>query len=250
MVTNDVAIVTVRNSSSRLPGKPLLKIYEKFCSIDIVIERAKKIGIPVILATSKNSEDNIFEEIAKIHNVEIFRGSLLNKIKRWNDCFKKFKIDNALLIDGDDLAYDFEIGKRALTKLQNTKVDLIINPKNIVCGFFTYAISKNGISKLFKYANSDLLDTDVITKFIELAKLKTEKIELYDFEQDKKVRLTLDYNDDLEFFRILYKELNIMSSGYEIINYLEKNKNVAEKNFHRQKDFLKNQEKFNEEIKI
>jgi len=38
----DAALVTVRNSSSRLPNKAILQIKENTRSIDVVIERAKK----------------------------------------------------------------------------------------------------------------------------------------------------------------------------------------------------------------
>ena len=66
-----------------------MNIKENIRSIDIVIERAKLTGIPVILATSTDHSDDIFESIAIEHGVYFFRGSLINKIKRWYDCFKK-----------------------------------------------------------------------------------------------------------------------------------------------------------------
>ena len=90
----DVAIVTVRNSSSRLPNKAIMNIKNNLRSIDIVIKRAKQTGFPVILATSISETDDIFESISKEHEIEFFRGSLLNKIKRWYDCFEKYNIKN------------------------------------------------------------------------------------------------------------------------------------------------------------
>jgi len=249
MVISDAAIVTVRNSSSRLPNKSIMKVTNDFRSIDIVIKRAQKTGFPVILATSTDPSDDIFEEIVNEHRIEIFRGSLLNKIKRWHDCFNYYKIENALLIDGDDLAYNYEIGKRAVSQLKELKIDIILNPSNIVCGFFTYAINKNAISKLFQVANTESLNTDVIHKFIEFAKLKTSLVRLEDNEYDKKIRLTLDYPEDLEFFIKLYQNVSISTNGNSIINYLENNPSTAEINFHKQEAFLENQKKFNEKIK-
>ena len=103
MKIKDVAIVTVRNSSSRLPNKAIMKIKGTLRSIDIVVERAKKTGLPVIIATSTADSDDIFVDIARQRGVHIFRGSLVNKIKRWYDCFNEFGIENALIVDGDDL---------------------------------------------------------------------------------------------------------------------------------------------------
>lgn len=70
---NSAAIVSVRNSSTRLPNKAIMEIKNNFTSIDVVIQRAKKTELPVIIATSTSKEDDIFEDIAKKNDVEIFR---------------------------------------------------------------------------------------------------------------------------------------------------------------------------------
>ena len=246
---DNAAIVTVRNSSTRLPNKAIMRIKENLMAIDIVVKRAKKTGFPVIIATSTAKEDDIFEDVAKRNNVIIFRGSLLNKIKRWFDCFNEFKINNALLVDGDDLSYNYEIGIRAISELKEKSVDLITHPKDIVTGFFTYAISKEGIKKIYSNANLEETNTDVITRFIEKANLNSDIITLEEFEKNEKVRFTLDYEEDLEFFRKLYEKKDILASGKDILEFLEKHKEIIKINFHRQKEFLENQAKFNERIK-
>jgi len=248
-MVNNVTIVTVRNSSTRLPKKPFMKIKKELDAIDIIIKRAKKTKMPVILTTSKHKDDDPFVEVAKKHNVSIFRGALLNKIKRWYDCFHDYNVDNALLVDGDDLAYDYDIGIRAISELERSNADIIISPKDIACGFFTYAISKEGISRMYKIANDESIDGDVIDKFIEKADLKISYVSLENHERNSNVRLTLDYPEDLEFFRRLYSDIDILSNGKNIINYLENNKKISQINFHRQKDFLENQALFNENIK-
>jgi len=248
MVNINATIITVRNSSSRLPNKPLLKIKNNLRSIDIVIERAKQIGLPVILATSTSANDDIFESISKEHKINFFRGSLLNKIKRWYDCFLKFDIENALLVDGDDLCYNYEIGKRAINQLISTNCDIILPSSQIVTGFFTYAISKTGISKIYKIVQNENTNTDVITLFIEKANLTKSSIELNKIECNQNIRLTLDYDEDLQFFRKLYSHLDTLENGSNIVNFLSKNKEIVQINFNKQKDFLTNQSKFNEDM--
>ena len=71
MVIKEVSIVTARTNSRRFPNKTIKEIKNDLKSIDIVIERAKKIGYPVILATSTDPSDDVLAEIAKEHNVEI-----------------------------------------------------------------------------------------------------------------------------------------------------------------------------------
>ena len=47
------------------------------------IASMKAFGFPVILATSTDSSDDVLAEIANQHQIEIFRGSLLNKINQY-----------------------------------------------------------------------------------------------------------------------------------------------------------------------
>jgi spore coat polysaccharide biosynthesis protein SpsF (cytidylyltransferase family) len=244
----DVAIVTVRNSSSRLPNKAIMKIKGNLRSIDIVIERAKQTGLTVILATSTDNSDDIFDSISKEHDIELFRGALLNKINRWKHCFEKFDIQNALLLDGDDLCHNYDIGKRAIFELKSKSIDMIMNPPGIVTGFFTYAINRTGINKMFNVAPYPEIDTDVITRYIEKADLKTDFVVLEDYEINEKIRMTLDYEEDLCFFQELYKKMDILENGKTIIDFLKNNPKILEINFHKQKDFLNNQKEFNDNI--
>ena len=154
-----------------------------------------------------------FEQVAQLHDVQIFRGALLNKIKRWHDCFSKFGIEMALLLDGDDLSSNYDISKRAMSELKSKDWDMIENPPDIVTGFFTYAVKRSAISKMYEIASSEQTDTDVILRFIEKAKLKVGQVTLEDYERNEKIRLTLDYEEDLEFFRKLYENLDVVSSG-------------------------------------
>lgn len=244
----DFAIVTVRNSSSRLPNKAIMPIKGKIRSIDIVIERAKKTDLPVVVATSTHKSDDIFEVIAKEHCVKLFRGSLINKIKRWYDCFNYFNVDNALLLDGDDLCHNYNIGKRAMHELKSKPVDMIINPPDIVTGFFTYAVKRSAIEKMYDVTSSEDTNTDVITRYIEKAKLTTDFVTLKNYERNERIRMTLDYEEDLRFFRKLYENLDIVEDAKNILHFLETHSEIIQINLHRQKDFLENQARFNDSV--
>lgn len=226
-----------------------MKIKNELRSIDIVIKRAKLIGLPVILTTSTDKSDDVLVEIAKNNQVEIFRGALENKIKRWHDCFNKFGIDTAIEIDGDDLCYNYDMGKRALDEIKSKNVDLLTTPPNTITGLFTYAITKAAITKLYDVAQSTETNTDVITKFIEKANLKVDYVSTMKFECNEKIRLTLDYEEDLKFFRELYAKLDVLTSSEKIIEYLRKHPELSEINYQRQQDYLNNQARFNAKIK-
>jgi spore coat polysaccharide biosynthesis protein SpsF len=242
------ALVTVRNTSSRLPDKAIKTVFKNKRAIEIVIERAKKTGYEVILCTSVDQPDHVFEQIALENNIKIFRGDQKNKIRRWYGCFVKYKLDAALLIDGDDLLYDYNIGKRAIDQLMNEKLELLESPDNIVCGFFTYAISKAGITKLYS-SGRVFKDTDVITEFVNISGIKKGYIKLEDWEKDKQLRLTLDYEEDLEMFKTTFLKMDYLAEGKKVVDFYFNNPSISNINLFRQQDFLDNKQKFNQEIR-
>ena len=204
----------------------------------------------MILATSTDPTDDYFEDICKKQNIDIFRGALLNKIKRWYDCFVKFDIDFAIQIDGDDLSYDFDIAKNAIKEIQLGKFDLLTCEKEAITGLFTFAFTKNAIKKLYDVVPDEKTNTDIITKFIKKSNLKTGYLEGSGYEKNEQIRLTLDYKEDLEFFKKLYSLTDIKTPTRKIIEFLIENPDVAKINYHRQKDFVLNQERFNNAIEI
>ena len=105
MDTNLGVIIFSRSSSKRLPHKAFIKINKKELLLR-AIESCKHLAKdrPVIVATSENKEDDAICELAKIHNVKIFRGSLNNVLERaYKTClefvlthFIRFFVDSPL----------------------------------------------------------------------------------------------------------------------------------------------------------
>jgi len=246
----NAVFITVRNSSKRLPNKAILEVLGQVTSIEVVIERAQLIGEQVILVTSTDDSDDVFVDIADRHGIKIFRGSLHNKIKRWFDCANYFNIDNAVLVDGDDLMYDYDIAKRSLQILaSSSKIEIVKHPDNVVCGYFTYTITRKGLEKIFHCATDESMDTDVITEFLLSANLETHVIQLNEWEKNRNFRLTLDYPEDLAMFSHLLKDVPVLIKGKDLSSYLDKNQQVVEINLSKHNDYLNNQKNFNKKVK-
>ena len=247
---NYYALVTIRTSSKRLPQKCLQPIADDVALIQVVIRRAKKIGCPVILATTNDRSDNVLEDIAKYEGIECFRGALNNKIRRWHDCFEKYDISHGLLVDGDDPTFDYNVGRRALETLREDGVDLIISDPELTPGFFTYGISRQGIKKLCELVPDANIDTDVITEYVAQAKLSKVYVRpMADETLGHNVRLTIDYPEDLEFYRALHGVVDYMETGPKIVNACLAN-NLQKINWHKHEDFLKNQKSFNKKVQF
>ena len=121
-------------------------------------------------------------------------------------------------------------------------------PENIICGYFTYAIKKEGINAIYNYANQENTNTDVITTFIKQSGIKIDALELNIWEKDKPYRLTLDYEEDLEFFKELIIGVGLDANGKKITEFLDHHPEIVKINIHRQADWANNQQKFNAEV--
>jgi spore coat polysaccharide biosynthesis protein SpsF len=159
----DYAIITARTSSSRLNGKILKNIKNNKKSIDILIERAKKLDLPIVLATSNSKSDlALINYVKNKYKIGIFKGDLNNTIKRWYKCMKKYKIKNACLIDGDDLAFDYKSYSEALKLIKrcgNNEALILKDNKKIITGVFTKVINLKAMKILNDIFNNKIVDT-------------------------------------------------------------------------------------------
>jgi spore coat polysaccharide biosynthesis protein SpsF len=200
--------------------------------------------IDIVLATSSDDSDDQLAEISRQEGINVFRGTLLNKIKRWYDCACAYPADHYILVDGDDLCFDYQIGLRVheqLKMLENSKPIIYQVPEDVVCGLFTSAISYSGLMNLYKIASSSSLDTDIVTNYVDKADLKQKEIVLEDEERGQRLRLTLDYIEDLEFFRQLFRLVPWDAPASQIIETALAN-HLNKINWFRQEDYLSNQE--------
>ncbi len=238
---NKYIIITARCNSTRLKNKILAKITKKYLAIDIIIRRAKKIQFPICLATSKNRDDDkLVNYVKKNYDIKIFRGNENNKISRWVSCIKKNNIDCVALIDGDDLAFDYTVYKKYLKKFKmNKNLQVFKFPEKIVTGTFTYIFDSNALNLMYT-KSSKLKKIDVIEFFLKYLN-NIEEIKLPKLLLGKKIRLTLDYKDDLNFFRALYKKVKITEKTSNIVKFLEKNDNIRNLNYHLEEFWRKNQ---------
>jgi spore coat polysaccharide biosynthesis protein SpsF len=249
MTTRAIGLITVRLSSSRLPQKALLPIGNKPL-IEHVIRRAKenlKLGLEkVVICTSTETEDDVFESIAQAQGVDCYRGSLQDKIARWQGAAHHFNADVVVAIDADDPFCDPELIGLALKQLEESGADIVTaDREGYVCGGFTHAMKSSVLDEICDL--KDTTETEMTKPYlIESGRFKVEPLVVPELFKDSSVRLTLDYPEDLEFFRKLFEEMNIEENTVplrEILQYLQDHPKLKEINFFRQGDFLANQKK-------
>ena len=78
-----IGIITqARTTSTRLPGKVLLKINKKTL-LEYHLQRLKESGLEVFVATTTNNEDDPIVDIAQQNKIKYYRGSELDVLKRY-----------------------------------------------------------------------------------------------------------------------------------------------------------------------
>lgn len=97
-------VVLVRMSSSRLPGKPLLRFKGK-ALIDLVMQRLVNHLPPtsIIVAMSEDQSDDVLAEHCMSQGYAIYRGSEKNVANRFMCAFEKLNVTHVVRINGDNL---------------------------------------------------------------------------------------------------------------------------------------------------
>lgn len=244
---NPCCMVTARSTSSRYPGKCFVEIADGLSAIQIVIRRAKLSGIDVVLATGDQSADGRLAEIGRAEGVNVFRGNVVNKVERWIGAARKWDCDPIIIVDGDDLTFDYDMAKRVLNQISQGSAELYKAPLDIDPGFFTYAFTRAGMEKLYAFCREPDRDTDVLTRYVDLAGLAQEEIRLDLDERGHTVRMTLDYAEDVEFYRQLYAAIPWSAPAKAVVRKALET-GIWQVNWARHADHAANQARFNAAI--
>jgi|TARA_B110000483_G_C18128223_1_gene516550 spore coat polysaccharide biosynthesis protein SpsF len=237
--------ITCRNGSTRLPNKCNLKFYQNLSYIEFIFKRSFKVKQKCkrILCTTKKKEDLNLVKIAKKFKIESFRGDAEDKLQRWSNAAKKFKIDFFVTVDGDDPLFDPKLVDKAFKQYLNNKSEFI-ESKGTIYGLFTYGISVKALQKVCRLKNSK--DTEMMSVyFTDTGLFDCEKLNDVNrsfFRED--IRLTLDYPEDDLFFKKLVSKLkskNEEITTKKIINIVNQNPNILKINNHRIIEWKKNQ---------
>jgi spore coat polysaccharide biosynthesis protein SpsF len=237
--------ITARVGSSRLANKHIKRIKDRYC-IEYIIERVKRSrGVDkVVLCTTKLKEDNILCKLAKKHNIECFRGSVNDKLERWNGAARKYKIEFFVTADADDLFCEPELIDLAFKQYDETGVDFIEwDQDKLICGAFTYGIKTSALRKVCETKTTN--DTEMMWVFFDKKRFKKIKLQnVPQIFQRPEIRATLDYKEDYLFFKKIIEHFgNNKFSLRDVVVLLDKKPNIIKINQFRNADWKQNQMK-------
>jgi len=240
-------ILSVRYSSSRLPGKALLEISGQPVLL-FVANRCLSAGIRPFVFTSSDASDNVIADLAQEHSLPFFRGELDNKVQRWAEGFEFFGFEDGHLIDVDDPYFNPESCIRSLETLRAAKELEVLLPSPASdrgeASVGTSATLRGLKIALNSVRNLGLSDLDVVPWDTLLEPRYLGVFEGTSRDSAPRFRLTLDYLEDYELLNILGQKFGPDSRREEIESFLVENPDLIEINFARNRDFLENKVAF------
>jgi len=208
---NLAAVICVRMSSERLPGK-VLSVYDEATgrtNLECIIDRVKtsRHNPKVIIATTTEKQD---DTIAKVigNRYPVYRGELNNVVSRFDKALKMFTDDFQFVwrVMADNPLIDIRLVDHRLDILERNRADLLypVLPEP------TYAAQCNVWSReawefCAKHSSGSLLEHPGELIYQRLSEFRAISDPGPESIYYQPIRTELDTPEDLEFFRQVWK---------------------------------------------
>ncbi len=229
------AIIVVRCGSSRLPNKALMKIDGRE-SIALVIDRIKRCNEvdQVILATTKDEVDDQLVSIAEREGIDYYRGPTNNVALRYSEAVDAFNLDYFVRVTGDAILCDEEMIDRAIVSHLESSCEVTFM-RGMPFGTHKEIVNANVIKTIIDTA-SDVDNTEYLEYYLENDRYFNINYIDSGYNFNKKLRMTLDYEEDLHFFSVIYEHFNKVNPKFTLkdsIEWLNQNHDVVLINSHK-----------------
>ena len=222
-----VSLITARLKSTRLKQKLLLNL-EGRSVLGHVIERAKRVdGIDeVVVCTSTVAQDRPILDICQEHGCYYLNGSPEDVLNRLLSAATFFDCDYLLLITADNPLFSFEYAQRLVDEIKRDSDVDYLHIDGLPIGMDPYIIRRNAFELINAMKNDD--ETEFWPEYIKDQSIFKHRSIKVDAEHSRDYRVTLDYHQDLELFKAIYKECyeGTPIATSRVIKYLDANPSV------------------------
>lgn len=193
-----LVIVQARQGSIRLPNKVLKKVNGKPI-ISILLHRlslAKRVD-KIILATSKNRNNDQLTDVVEKLGIEVYRGSENDVLDRYYMAAKKYRASCIVRVTGDCPIIDPGLVDATIKLFKETDVDFAnVQPPIFPDGLDVSVFTFNALETSWKHATTKY-DREHVDSFI-MNRSQFKKINLTSDGDYSKERWTLDFPEDFE----------------------------------------------------
>lgn len=211
--------ITARLGSTRLSEKHLIEVNSK-PFIKHLVERfsvafkeiIEKNELKIFITTSIKPENKKFEEIFDKNDVRVFYGSDENIPFRHLQCAREFDVDFIVSIDGDDILCSTEASKLVMDSLMNGSK--MVYTTGLPLGMNSTGYSKGFLENSLKGIESNKLETGWGKIF---NKDEIDIIQLKFADEIAKIRMTLDYEPDANFFKKVISNIDVLNVSDKVL---------------------------------
>ncbi|MDP2628630.1 MAG: acylneuraminate cytidylyltransferase, partial [Nanoarchaeota archaeon] len=186
--------------------------------------------------TSINSENDEIEELCKMENYNLFRGSENDVLKRFYETAKKFGLNTTIRICADDPLIDPETINKVLEEFGKGDFDYLSNVKlrSYPRGLDVEVFSFEALEKAHFIAK-EIPEREHVTMFIygNPKMFKVEGIIAEGIFRRPEFRLCVDTKEDFKLMKILYNKFyknDEIVNIRKVIEFLDENLEISKLN--------------------
>ncbi len=214
------AIIQVRMSSSRLPGKALATL-GKQTALELLVRRLKLAAEvdEIAIATSTDPSDDPIEREAQRLAIPAFRGALDDVLDRYVQVCDELRPDAVVRITGDCPLTDAELVDQVIRQWRRTGAEYVSNtrePRSFPDGLDVEVIAADALRRAANEAHR-LEDREHVTSYIRRNPGLFSAAELRLNPSFGSVRITLDTPTDLRFLRNLVSAVGPDASMTQVL---------------------------------
>ena len=239
-------IIQARMSSTRLPGKVMIKVDKKNTLLDCVINQlqsGKEIK-NIVIATTDQEEDDIIAEFAKKRAIKYFRGSMKDVLDRYYQCAKKFNFSEIIRVTSDNPLIDYEIVDMIVKRFKSGNYDYVTiaqpglstdtnrNTSTYPGGYSVEVFTFSALENAWKNAKLPS-EREHVTPYFYKNKEIFRQTSIENSEDLSRFRCTVDTKYDLELIQKIYSNIKKRPILlYDVIKLLKTNPQLVKINAH------------------
>ena len=234
-------IIQARTGSTRLPEKVIQPFYHEQTILDLLLEKVKKLKLPVVLATTINPTDDRLCTLAEKHEVPAFRGSENDVLSRFIQAANHFGFNKIIRVCADNPFLDLSALEFLAEQFNQSDADYLGyqldgNKPSILThfGFWAEAVQLEALERTAGLTSVNLYHEHV-TNFIygnpTLFSVQFIAADPVVFSRTD-IRMTLDTLEDFEMQVKIYDAMskeNVNFDLREIVCWLDKQPEILEK---------------------
>lgn len=201
--SQDAAVlIPMRLGASRLPGKGLRPIgaYSSLGLLAGRLRRGSRVGSRILLCTTTESGDDPLVEVALALGLEIHRGSTDDVLLRLTEGAQRLGVAWVAEVDGDDVLCDPAHVDLALARAQATGADYFAF-NDLPFGVAANILSTRALTTACARKTANDTSTGIFATILESGAFRVVREAAGEAFRHPRARMTLDYPQDLDFFR-------------------------------------------------